>query len=40
MRTDKKNRDGAIRMALPAAVGAMARDGTSWTLAVAEDLIG
>ena len=40
MRTDKKNRNGVIRMALPAAVGAMARDGANWTLAVDEDLIG
>lgn len=36
MRTDKKNRGGAIRMALPAAIGRMARDGDGWTVAVPE----
>lgn len=39
MRTDKKNRGGAIRMAIPAAVGAMARDGDAWTIPVPERLI-
>lgn len=32
MTHDKKNRDGAIRFALPAAVGRMARDGERWTI--------
>jgi 3-dehydroquinate synthase len=40
MRTDKKNRAGAIRMAIPAAIGTMARDGEGWTVAVPETLIG
>ncbi len=31
MRSDKKNRAGAIHMALPAAFGAMARNGLRWT---------
>jgi 3-dehydroquinate synthetase len=31
MRTDKKNRGGRIRMALPAEIGRMARDGDRWT---------
>lgn len=34
MKSDKKNRGGKIRMALPAAVGRMARDGDQWTIAV------
>ena len=34
MATDKKNRGGKLRMALPAAVGRMARDGDQWTVAV------
>lgn len=33
MEHDKKNRDGAIRLALPATVGTMARDGDRWTVA-------
>lgn len=32
MAHDKKNRDGAIRFALPAAIGRMARDGERWTV--------
>jgi 3-dehydroquinate synthase len=36
MRTDKKNRAGKIRMALPAAIGRMARDGAGWTVEVGE----
>ena len=39
MRTDKKNRGGAIRMALPAAIGRMAREGGAWTVAVPEEMI-
>ncbi|HET7042417.1 MAG TPA: 3-dehydroquinate synthase family protein, partial [Gemmatimonadales bacterium] len=39
MRTDKKNRAGALRMALPAEVGRMARDGTAWTIPVPTHLI-
>ena len=34
MSHDKKNRDGAVRFALPAAVGRMARDGERWTVRV------
>ena len=34
MATDKKNRGGRIRMALPAAVGRMARDGNAWTIEI------
>lgn len=34
MSTDKKNRAGGVRMALPAAIGRMARAGDEWTLAV------
>ena len=34
MRTDKKNRAGKIRMALPAAIGRIARDGEGWTVGV------
>jgi 3-dehydroquinate synthase len=37
---DKKNRDGAIRFALPAAVGRMARDGERWTIPAPPDRIG
>lgn len=33
MSHDKKNRDGAIRFALPEAAGRMARDGERWTVA-------
>jgi 3-dehydroquinate synthase len=33
MTHDKKNRAGAIRFALPSAVGRMARDGERWTIA-------
>lgn len=39
MRGDKKNRNGVIRMALPARVGAMARDGEGWTVAVPDELL-
>jgi 3-dehydroquinate synthase len=39
MRTDKKNRAGRVRMALPARIGTPARDGAAWTIAVGpEDL--
>ncbi|HVX88346.1 MAG TPA: 3-dehydroquinate synthase [Gemmatimonadales bacterium] len=34
MKRDKKNRAGRIRMALPRKLGAMARDGAAWTIAV------
>lgn len=34
MSTDKKNRSDGIRMALPAAIGRMARAGDQWTLTV------
>lgn len=34
MRHDKKAREGAVRFALPAAIGRMARDGDRWTVAV------
>ena len=39
MSTDKKNRGGQIRMALPAAVGRMARDGDRWTIEIDTDRI-
>ena len=39
MSTDKKNRGGRIRMALPAAVGRMARDGNAWTIEIDIDRI-
>jgi len=39
MAHDKKNRDGAIRFALPAAVGTMARDGDRWTVAASSEQI-
>jgi 3-dehydroquinate synthase len=38
MSTDKKNRAGRIRMALPRAIGAAARDGDAWTWAVDAEL--
>lgn len=34
MRHDKKGRVGAVRCALPAGIGRMARDGDAWTIAV------
>lgn len=34
MRSDKKNRDGKIRMALPSGIGMMARDGEQWTVEI------
>jgi 3-dehydroquinate synthase len=37
MGTDKKNRDGRIRMALLAGIGRMARDGDAWTIPVDPD---
>lgn len=37
---DKKNRDGAIRFALPAGLGRMARDGERWTVAAPPERIG
>lgn len=39
MRSDKKNRDGRLRMAIPVAVGTMARDGEQWTIEVGEELV-
>ena len=39
MQTDKKNRGGRIRMALPARIGAMARDGEGWTVVVPEQFL-
>ena len=39
MHHDKKNRGGVIRMALPAAIGRMARDGDAWTIAIPEERI-
>jgi 3-dehydroquinate synthase len=40
MRTDKKNRAGEIRMALPVTIGTMARDGALWTVVVEEGRVG
>jgi 3-dehydroquinate synthase len=34
MAADKKRRGGQLRFALPRAIGAMARDGDAWTIAV------
>jgi 3-dehydroquinate synthase len=39
MRHDKKNRDGAVRMALPLRLGAMHHDGGDWTVPVTDDLL-
>ncbi len=39
MRSDKKSRDGKIRFALPARVGEMAKDGSDWSVPVADELI-
>ncbi len=39
MRLDKKGRDGAVRFALPEAVGRMHADGTSWTVAAPERIV-
>ncbi len=39
MQLDKKNRDGAVRLALPVAIGAMHHDGTDWTAPVTADLL-
>lgn len=36
---DKKNRDGAVRLALPLRLGAMHNDGGDWTVPVTEDLL-
>jgi 3-dehydroquinate synthase len=38
MRLDKKARAGAVRCALPAAIGRMARDGEAWTIPVPDDV--
>lgn len=38
MRLDKKSRAGAVRCALPATIGTMARDGEAWTMAVPDDV--
>ena len=37
MQTDKKNRGGKLRMALPKEIGVMARDGEQWTIEVAAE---
>lgn len=39
MRSDKKGRDGKIRMALPIRIGEMAKDGSDWSVPVADELI-
>lgn len=39
MRLDKKARQGAVRFALPAAVGRMHAAGDHWTVAAAEDVV-
>lgn len=39
MRSDKKVRDGKIRFALPTRIGEMARDGSDWSVPVADGLI-
>jgi 3-dehydroquinate synthase len=39
MRFDKKARDGAVRFALPAAIGRMHNDGSRWTVAAGERVL-
>ena len=39
MRSDKKSREGKIRFALPIKVGEMAKDGSDWSVPVADQLI-
>ena len=39
MSTDKKNRGGRVRMALPTGIGRMAGGGEGWTVAVPRDLL-
>src|SRR5437867_8550742 len=39
MQLDKKAREGAVRFALPRAIGAMQCDGTSWTVAAPERVV-
>jgi 3-dehydroquinate synthase len=39
MRSDKKGREGKIRFALPTKVGEMAKDGSDWSVPVADELI-
>lgn len=39
MRSDKKGREGKIRFALPSRIGQMARDGSDWSVPVADELI-
>jgi len=39
MQLDKKTREGAVRFALPQAIGRMFADGTSWTVAAPEDVV-
>lgn len=39
MRSDKKGRKGKIRFALPTRIGEMAKDGSDWSVPVADELI-
>ena len=39
MRSDKKGREGKIRFALPVRIGEMAKDGSDWSVPVADELI-
>ena len=39
MRSDKKGREGKIRFALPTRIGEMAKDGSDWSVPVADELI-
>lgn len=39
MRSDKKGRAGKIRFAVPAKVGEMAKDGSDWSVPIADELI-
>jgi 3-dehydroquinate synthase len=39
MRSDKKGREGKIRFALPTRIGEMAKDGSDWSVSVADELI-
>jgi 3-dehydroquinate synthase len=39
MKSDKKGREGKIRFALPKRIGEMAKDGSDWSIPVADELI-
>jgi 3-dehydroquinate synthase len=39
MQLDKKAREGAVRFALPRAIGCMHADGRTWTVAAPEEVV-